>query len=80
MISISKIEEKDIVEVYQIEFSTIAYSDMMAFFKKYKAHIMQQNFENECLMIISVNKKDKDLFFTAINDLYHVNLKITPIE
>jgi uncharacterized YigZ family protein len=80
VISISKIEEKDIVEVYQIEFPTIAYNDMMAFLKKYKAIVMQQNFDNECLLIISLNKKDKDSFFSAINDLYHVNLKITPIE
>jgi putative IMPACT (imprinted ancient) family translation regulator len=53
---------------------------MMAFLKKYKAIVMQQNFDNECLLIISLNKKDKDSFFSAINDLYHVNLKITPIE
>ena len=74
-----EIVEKDIIEVYQVSCSTQDYNLVIAFLKKQKAQIMQQKFENECLIDIGIALKFKDGFFIAISELYQVNLKISPL-
>lgn len=71
--------EKDIMEYYVISVPIADYNLIIAFIKKNNAILMQQIFEKECLLTISVSKKHKELFFRAINEFYQVNLNIKPV-
>jgi hypothetical protein len=63
---------------YTITTTNEDYNIVISFLKKQKATIIQQKFEENCLIDISISNKQKELFFTAINELYHVNLNIKP--
>lgn len=78
VIQASTIVEKEIVSYYTISTTNEEYNVVISFLKKQKATIMQQKFEENCLIDISISNKQKDQFFTAINELYQVNLNIKP--
>ncbi|MEI6311667.1 MAG: YigZ family protein [Bacteroidota bacterium] len=78
VIQASAIIEKEIVTHYSIITTNEDYNVVISFLKKQKASIMQQKFEENCLIDISISNKQKDAFFNAINELYQVNLNIKP--
>lgn len=76
VLNLCTIITKKLISRYQLSFDMEFYNEMMNQLKKIKVNVMQQVFEENCLLIIEFEKEREMSVLESLNALYQVNLKI----
>lgn len=76
VLSLCTIVTEKLKVLYSLGFSMEFYNDVMHHLKKNKVAVMQQNFTEQCLLVIEVEKQRENAVIESLEALYHVNLLI----
>lgn len=72
----SEVVEKTIDIEYNVEFSYVAMNDIMKVIKEERPNVLAQNFDNVCVMRLSIRQSCSERFFEKLSDIEGANVEI----